>query len=74
MSQQSSKTLASLLAAEDQRRREFARRANTRHSRFGTTIAVTTKPAKVKPAQPENGGGRSRASHHVLTFYTGKRR
>ena len=57
MPQQSSKTLASLLAAEDQRRREFARKANTRHSRFGTTIAVTVKPGKAKPGQPDNGGG-----------------
>ena len=34
---------------EDQRKRDFARRANTRHSRFGTTIAVTINPKKAKP-------------------------
>ena len=68
---QSSKTLASLLAAEDQRKREFARKANTRHSRFGTTIAVTINPRKPKAseggdnvaAEPDAGSSRSYVLH-----------
>ncbi|TBU40199.1 timeless-domain-containing protein [Dichomitus squalens] len=52
---QSSRTLAGLLAAEDQRRREFARKANTRHSRFGTTISVTVNPKKTASAPPDAG-------------------
>ncbi|KAI0752629.1 timeless-domain-containing protein [Daedaleopsis nitida] len=48
---QTSKTLASLLAVEDQRRREFARKANTRHSRFGATITVTLNPRKPKTSE-----------------------
>ena len=51
--QQTSKNLASLLAIEDQRKREFARHANSRHSRFGTTIAVTINPKKAKPPASE---------------------
>ncbi len=50
--QQSSKNLATLLAAENQRKREFARKANTRHSRFGTTISVTLSS---KPKASEGG-------------------
>ena len=46
--------MATLLAAEDRRRLEFARKANTRHSRFGTTITVTVNPKKATPA-PANG-------------------
>ena len=54
--QQTSKNLASLLAIEDQRKREFARHANSRHSRFGTTIAVTLNP-KHKAAQQDPAEG-----------------
>lgn len=69
--QQSSKTLATLLAAEDQRKREFARKANTRHSRFGTTISVTLNPKKPKTTvggddaavEPEAGPSRSYVLH-----------
>ncbi|TFK80719.1 timeless-domain-containing protein [Polyporus arcularius HHB13444] len=68
---QSSKNLATLLAAENQRKREFARKANTRHSRFGTTISVTLNSKKPKAsegddnnaAEPEAGPSRSYVLH-----------
>ncbi|KAI0649834.1 timeless protein-domain-containing protein [Trametes meyenii] len=60
---QSTKALQSLLAVEDQRRREIARKATSRHSRFGTTISVMLNPKKGKqPAEgnaPEEAGGAS---------------
>ncbi|GLB39613.1 putative timeless-domain-containing protein [Lyophyllum shimeji] len=43
---QPTETLHRLLAAEDRTRRELARTAASRHSRFGTTIAVKLNPAK----------------------------
>lgn len=43
-----------LLALEDRRKRDYARKASSRHSRFGTTIAVTLNPKK---AQKPNGDG-----------------
>ncbi|KAH9924971.1 timeless-domain-containing protein [Epithele typhae] len=52
----SSKTLATLLAAEDVRKRNFARHANTRHSRFGTTLSVTVNPKKAKPPPQADEG------------------
>ncbi|KAG6889904.1 hypothetical protein C0992_003697 [Termitomyces sp. T32_za158] len=48
---QPTETLQRLLATEERTRRELARKANSRHSRFGTTIAVKLNPdKKVKPA------------------------
>jgi len=35
-----------LLAAEDKKKKDLARNASSRHSRFGTTIAVQLKPSK----------------------------
>ncbi|OSD01035.1 timeless-domain-containing protein [Trametes coccinea BRFM310] len=50
---QSTKALQSLLAVEDQRKREFARKATSRHSRFGTTISVMLNSKKGKPSGDE---------------------
>ncbi|KAI9060063.1 timeless-domain-containing protein [Trametes sanguinea] len=49
----STKALQSLLAVEDQRKREFARKATSRHSRFGTTISVMLNSKKAKPPTDE---------------------
>ncbi|OBZ77008.1 Topoisomerase 1-associated factor 1 [Grifola frondosa] len=46
---QPAQDLQRLLAVEDRRKRDFARKANSRHSRFGTTISVTLNPKKAKP-------------------------
>ncbi|PFH47597.1 hypothetical protein AMATHDRAFT_151707 [Amanita thiersii Skay4041] len=43
-------TLQKLLATEDRIRRNIAKTASSRHSRFGTTIAVTLNPKKQTPA------------------------
>ncbi|KAI0265300.1 timeless protein-domain-containing protein [Gloeopeniophorella convolvens] len=43
---QTKQNLRQLLSLEDQRRRDFARKAPSRHSRFGTTISVTLNPKK----------------------------
>ncbi|KAI0657606.1 timeless-domain-containing protein [Cubamyces menziesii] len=51
---QSTKALQSLLAVEDQRKRELARKATSRHSRFGTTISVMLNPKKAKNPVEEN--------------------
>ncbi|KAG5339373.1 hypothetical protein C0989_004499 [Termitomyces sp. Mn162] len=54
---QPTETLQRLLAAEDRTRRELARKANSRHSRFGTTVAVKLNPnRKVKPAGENDNG------------------
>ncbi|KAH9851033.1 timeless-domain-containing protein [Lenzites betulinus] len=68
---QSTKALQSLLAVEDQRKRELLRKATSRHSRFGTTISVMLNPKKSKLPQEEgnnnnvpvelDAGGSSRA-------------
>ncbi|KAI0827274.1 timeless protein-domain-containing protein [Trametes gibbosa] len=69
---QSTKALQSLLAVEDQRKRELLRKATSRHSRFGTTISVMLNPKKAKAPQEEgnndtaaapeqDAGGSSRA-------------
>ncbi|EIN14680.1 timeless-domain-containing protein [Punctularia strigosozonata HHB-11173 SS5] len=43
---QPAKNLSRLLLIEDQRRRDYARNAASRHSRFGTTISVKLNPKK----------------------------
>ena len=52
--QQPSDSLRGLLALEDRTRRELARKANSRHSRFGTTIAVKLNPNKRLPEAGQN--------------------
>lgn len=52
--QQPSDSLRGLLALEDRTRRELARKANSRHSRFGTTIAVKLNPNKRLPEAEQN--------------------
>lgn len=42
--QEPAKNLRRLLAVEDNLKRNFARDASSRHSRFGTTISVTLNP------------------------------
>ncbi|EIW79780.1 timeless-domain-containing protein [Coniophora puteana RWD-64-598 SS2] len=44
--EQPKENLRKLLAAEDKERRELARNASSRHSRFGTTISVKLNPKK----------------------------
>ncbi|TFY75534.1 hypothetical protein EWM64_g8480, partial [Hericium alpestre] len=51
--QQTTRTLHDLLSIEGQRRRNFARYAPSRHSRFGTTISVKLNPKK--NADPSKG-------------------
>ncbi|THH04072.1 hypothetical protein EW145_g5791 [Phellinidium pouzarii] len=45
----SQNTLSQLLAAENKLKVENARRASSRHSRFGTTISVSLNPTKMRP-------------------------
>ncbi|KAI9438072.1 timeless-domain-containing protein [Lactarius indigo] len=45
-SEQTKQNLRQLLTLEDKRRRDFARNAPSRHSRFGTTISVRLNPNK----------------------------
>ncbi|KAK0224118.1 timeless protein-domain-containing protein [Armillaria fumosa] len=47
--------LRRLLATEDRRKKEISRKASSRHSRFGTTIAVSLNPNK-KPKPVEDAG------------------
>ena len=49
-----------LLAAENQRKQNFARNASTRHSRFGTTVVVTLNSKK--QATPDADADDSQAS------------
>ncbi|KAG0699398.1 timeless protein-domain-containing protein [Suillus ampliporus] len=51
-SKQPTQNLHRLLAAEDKKKKDLARNASSRHSRFGTTIAVQLKPSK-KPVSPD---------------------
>ncbi|KAG1818982.1 timeless protein-domain-containing protein [Suillus subaureus] len=44
--QQPAQNLHRLLAAEDKKKKDLARNASSRHSRFGTTISVQLKPSK----------------------------
>ncbi|TFY59930.1 hypothetical protein EVG20_g7607, partial [Dentipellis fragilis] len=54
---QTTRTLHQLLTIEDGRRRDFARYAPSRHSRFGTTISVKLNPKKIKdPAKDDSKG------------------
>lgn len=45
--------MQSLLAVEEQRKRELLRKATSRHSRFGTTISVTLNPKKAMAPQED---------------------
>ncbi|KAG6918286.1 hypothetical protein DXG01_015378 [Tephrocybe rancida] len=50
-------TLQGLLAAEERTRKELSRKVNSRHSRFGTTIAVKLNPnKKTRPAGETDNG------------------
>ncbi|OCB87291.1 timeless-domain-containing protein [Sanghuangporus baumii] len=52
-------TLSQLLAAENKLKLEYARKASSRHSRFGTTISITRNPPKVGLASGDNGDSAS---------------
>lgn len=58
--QQPAQNLHRLLAAEDKKKRDIARSASSRHSRFGTTIAVRLNPNK--KAQVDRGGDNAESS------------
>ncbi|KAF8064919.1 timeless protein-domain-containing protein [Lyophyllum atratum] len=53
---QPAETLHRLLAAEERTRRDLARKATSRHSRFGTTIAVKLNPNKKPPPSAQDTG------------------
>jgi hypothetical protein len=60
--QQPAQNLHRLLAAEDKKKRDTARNASSRHSRFGTTIAVrlnSTKKAQVDRSGDNAGSSAS---------------
>lgn len=48
--EQTKQNLRQLLTVEDKRRKDFARNAPSRHSRFGTTISVRLNPKKMATA------------------------
>ncbi|KAI0322279.1 timeless protein-domain-containing protein [Amylostereum chailletii] len=52
---QTTRNLRQLLTIEGQRRRDFARNAPSRHSRFGTTITVKLNPKKPPPETSASG-------------------
>lgn len=54
--QQSVDNLQTLLAAESKMKKEHVRKAASRHSRFGTTIAVKLNPNKPRPNSEEDTG------------------
>lgn len=58
--QQPAQNLHRLLAAEDKKKRDIARNASSRHSRFGTTIAVRLNPNK--KSQGGRGGDNADSS------------
>ncbi|KAF9484295.1 timeless-domain-containing protein [Pholiota conissans] len=53
---QPAENLQRLLALEDRTRRDLARKATSRHSRFGTTISVRLNPDKRPPAANNDAG------------------
>ncbi|OAX37898.1 timeless-domain-containing protein [Rhizopogon vinicolor AM-OR11-026] len=65
---QPAQNLHRLLAAEDKKKKDLARNASSRHSRFGTTIAVQLKPnnkavssdADIEGPNTHGSGSRSR--------------
>ncbi|KAG6380363.1 timeless protein-domain-containing protein [Boletus reticuloceps] len=57
---QPAQNLQRLLAAEDKKKRDIARNASSRHSRFGTTIAVRLNTNK--KAQVDRGGDNAGSS------------
>ncbi|KZT08354.1 timeless-domain-containing protein [Laetiporus sulphureus 93-53] len=56
---QPTQSLRRLLAAEDQRKRNLTRTATSRHSRFGTTIAVKLNSKKAQSADKGSAEGQS---------------
>ncbi|KAL1742157.1 timeless protein-domain-containing protein [Schizophyllum fasciatum] len=65
---QTSKNLHRLLETEQKIRQDIARKASSRHSRFGTTITVSLNPKKAAPADGEAGSSKKAtgSSHLVL--------
>lgn len=60
--QQPAQNLYRLLAAEDRKKQDIARNASSRHSRFGTTIAVRLKPNKKVPVDRNGDNAESSAA------------
>ncbi|KAH7883094.1 timeless protein-domain-containing protein [Phlebopus sp. FC_14] len=52
---QPAQNLHRLLAAEDKKKRDMARNASSRHSRFGTTIAVRLNPNRKASSSDQSG-------------------
>ncbi|KAF8961410.1 timeless protein-domain-containing protein [Flammula alnicola] len=66
---QPAENLQRLLALEDRTRRDIARKATSRHSRFGTTISVKLNPDKRPPAPDDNNAAGSQpAASSSRTF------
>ncbi|TFK32404.1 timeless protein-domain-containing protein [Crucibulum laeve] len=55
-SKQPAENLHRLLAAEDRTKQDIARKATSRHSRFGTTISVKLNPNKKRPTNDDDKG------------------
>lgn len=64
--QRPAEKLHNLLAAEDKLKRDNARKASSRHSRFGTTIAVKLNPNKVR--QPNGNDADAEKSTSTQSF------
>lgn len=60
--QQPAQNLHRLLAAEDKKKRDIARNASSRHSRFGTTIAVRLNTNKKAPVDRSGDNAESSAT------------
>lgn len=63
--QQPTENLQRLLAMEDRTRRDLARKATSRHSRFGTTIAIKLNPDKQAATANDDANAAHAASSAV---------
>ncbi|KAF8265674.1 timeless protein-domain-containing protein [Lactarius quietus] len=62
--EQTKQNLRQLLTLEDRRRRDFARNAPSRHSRFGTTISVRLNPKKMAATTAARAASTAGAQQH----------
>ena len=71
--QQPAQNLHRLLAAEDKKKRDIARNASSRHSRFGTTIAVRLNPNQKSHVDRNGENAESSATSGVASRGTSSR-
>ncbi|KAG2128288.1 timeless protein-domain-containing protein [Suillus clintonianus] len=62
-SKQPTQNLHRLLVAEDKKKKDLARNASSRHSRFGTTVSVQLKPSKRSAAPDADTEDRNDSAH-----------